>query len=198
MSGTRTDCSGDGRMYLRWFGFVPKENPTDCVMISFGVTIEEAQRMKLKEMMIQPQAHACLRYGQEPPIEMFRFLRAISLKGAYELGNTMGGWALNSLVTVRNERAVFRALATKAEQRLSAFATTLEEDEEMIGGGKHVELARRVRISEKRILKSLLDKSRDTLQKTRIKAKQEDAEHADLPAPHAEPEISQGKAKGEL
>jgi len=162
-------------MYLRWFGFVPEKNPTDCVGITFSAMRTQVE--ELKELQVPPRAEACLRLGEEPPVHMLRFLRAANLKGEEERARaTSNAYALNSMVSVRNERAVLRALADKGKKRLKALPTSDEEDMMALQKGVDVwgvkvthnrELAIRVRLSEKRILRELVRVTADALEKTR-------------------------------
>jgi len=146
-------------MYLRFFGFVPKENPTDCATLKFRMGEKEPEgRMKiLQEQKIAPTVEACIRKGQDPPLKMMGFLRVAQMKEdeygqahVIKRGQIVSNW---------NERAVAKAVMAQAQARLDGFPNPAAEDKKLLEGGglsPSVEAAVRARLSEKRILRDIV------------------------------------------
>jgi len=134
-------------MYLRYFGFVPEANPTDCRTLHFSLQQvtqgRDATGAMLKELKLPAQVKHCFRLGEAVPAHVLRFLRVLHAR-RHEVG---GAKTAHDELSARNEKAVFRTLAAQCEKLLAAFPTTLDEDERWLeetrtqgsdGVGSHV------------------------------------------------------------
>jgi len=175
-------------MYLRYFGFVPASNPTDCRTLQFSLQqVKESRELKaaaLQEARMPAQVKHCFRLGEPVPLHILRFLRVLHAK-SHELGPAKNG---NAELSARNERAVYKTIAAQCDKLLQAFPTSLEEDQQWLDevqssgsvGGEEVTVNKKnavvARMSEKRILARL---RRIAKQKAKeIKAREKTAQGA--------------------
>jgi hypothetical protein len=151
-------------MYLRFFGFVPRENPTDCVNIRFSVDQKDSEKTKqLREYGMPPYVEECVRFGNNLGQRTMQYLRIVHSKpGEGDTSQIRRG----GLVSVRNERACMRAIAENAQRQLLSFFTSIEHDEELLALGtldERTDLAVRARLSEKKILRDVEQRARARL-----------------------------------
>jgi hypothetical protein len=118
-------------MYLRYFGFVPESNPTDCRTLHFSLqhvkdTRDAAARAAmLKDAGLPAQVRHCFRLGEAVPAHVLRFLRVLHAR-KHELGPSK---TASAELSVRNEKAVYKTLAAQCDKLLADFPTVLDEDE---------------------------------------------------------------------
>mmetsp|Transcript_39884 Transcript_39884/g.62212 ORF Transcript_39884/g.62212 Transcript_39884/m.62212 type:complete len:177 (-) Transcript_39884:658-1188(-) len=151
-------------MYLRFFGFVPESNPTDCRKMRFDISqVKENKEKKqevLQQIRMRPFVETCLRKGEELPKHVMVFLRVLHLKDdEYNKIDTLRG---GHQVSIRNEKALMKTVVAMCEKQLERFKTSIEDDDEKLNAtytGPSLSTNQRhaimARVSEKRILKRL-------------------------------------------
>jgi len=173
-------------MYLRYFGFVPESNPTDCRTLQFSLQqVKESRELKaaaLQEARMPAQVKHCFRLGEPVPLHILRFLRVLHAK-SHELGRSRNG---NAELSARNERAVYKTIAAQCDALLRAFPTSLEDDQRWLdtvqgsgdSEGERVTVNQKnavvARLSEKRILARLRRLAKQKAKE--IKAREKPAE----------------------
>ena len=117
-------------MYLRYFGFVPLANPTDCRTIRFSLQhakgAREASAAALEQANLPTHVQHCFRLGEPVPSHVLRFLRILHAS-AHDAARAKTSAHLE--LSLHNEKAVYKTIVAECDALLAAFATTLEEDE---------------------------------------------------------------------
>jgi len=169
---------GNGRLLLE-YGFAIKDHPSDSMMILSPLIYDDnfssedslhTAKLKILESLELSKKYLLLKMSEEIPTELLVLERIQSLN-AEELGPLKRTIAFLQPISIRNERAAIRSSITHLRKILSSYATTMEQDVQILKEdrnslNKNVVSAIVLRSAEKRMLKHFihaLERLRNTL-----------------------------------
>ncbi|XP_017782395.1 PREDICTED: histone-lysine N-methyltransferase setd3 [Nicrophorus vespilloides] len=151
-------------------GFVYEENEHDGFALSLGISqsdpLREKRAILLEKLLINPNSTFYLNNGQQPIIgELLAFLRVFNmnedqLQHWIESDKCADLQCLDCALDTVLEKKTWSFLQIRIKLLLAAYKTTLEDDEKRLAANilkPNRKLAIRMRVTEKKILKTVLD-----------------------------------------